>query len=79
MSAAPPELLAALEVERLRAVLDIIASESEEDWPSDPGVPFEAARAMAQAALDAPPPDLGPLRELVAAFGAQLYRETGAA
>jgi hypothetical protein len=53
------ELLAArLEVERLRAVV--------EDAASDPAACVDTVADL-RAALSAPPPDLGPLRELVAA------------
>jgi len=81
--AAPPELLAALEVERLRGAVERAEARSRscyretvsldswcrlcgQDSPWNEGhkadCPF--------AALAAPPPDLGPLRELVAAWRA---------
>lgn len=66
-------LLAQLEAEMLRSVLASIAEDCRSGW-SDPAgqtdaVALEAAKAMAQAALSAPPPSLDPLRELVRDHG----------
>ena len=62
--AAPPELLAArLEVERLRAALDN-ALGFQCCWQFVHGGPH--SEACPRRLLSAPPPDLGPLKELVA-------------
>jgi hypothetical protein len=66
-----PELLASLEVERLRGLhqhtVEVLAARAETDERFLGGAEDNLLLHDLRAALSAPPPDLGPLKELVAA------------